>query len=48
MIASEHPEVIQGSRWLIATVVLDSEEEVEDVSVDNDRAALDEDDESSL
>ena len=33
---------------MIATFVLDSEEEAEDFSVDNDRADSDEDDESGL
>ena len=46
MVASEHPEVIYGERWLIATYVLDSEETTEDGSIDNDGAALDEEYES--
>ena len=46
MVASEHPEVIEGGHRLIATDVLDSEEADEDGSIDNDGAALDEEDES--
>ena len=46
MVASEHPEVIKGRCWLIATDVLDSEKAAEDGSVDNDGADLDEEDES--
>ena len=42
MVASEHPEVIEGRRRLIATDVLESEEEADDGSIDNDGAALDE------
>ena len=48
MVASEHPEVIEGERWLIATYVLDSEETTEDGSIDNDGADLDEEDDSGL
>ena len=46
MVTSEHPEVIEGRRRLIATDVLDSEEAAEDGSVDNDGAASDEEEES--
>ena len=46
MVASEHPEVIEGRRQLISTDVLESEEADEDGSIDNDGADLDEDDES--
>ena len=46
MVASEHPEVIEGRRRLIATDVLDSEEAAEDGSIDNNGAASDEEDES--
>ena len=46
MVASEHPEVIEGRRRLISTDVLDSEEEAEDVSIDNDGSDSDEEDES--
>ena len=42
MVASEHPEVIEGKRRLVATDVLDYEEADEDGSIDNDGAALDE------
>ena len=48
MVASEHPEVIEGMRQLIATDVLDSEEAAEDSSVDNDGAASGEENESGL
>ena len=41
MVASEHPEVIEGRRRLIAADVLDSEEASEDGSIDNDGSALD-------
>ena len=42
MVASEHLEVIEGRRRLIATDVLESEEEDEDGSIDNDGSASDE------
>ena len=48
MVASEHPEVIEGRRSLIATNVIDSEEAAEDGSIDNYGAAFDEEDESGL
>ena len=48
MVASEHPEVIDWRRWLIATYVIDSEEVDEDGSIDNDGADLDEKDDSGL
>ena len=48
MVASEHPEVIDWRRWLIATDVIDSEEVYEDGSIDNDGADLDEEDDSGL
>ena len=41
MVISEHLEVIEGRRRLIAMDVLDSEEEAEDGSIDNDGAGLD-------
>ena len=44
--ASEHPEVIEWRRWLIDTDVIDSGEVVEDGSIDNDGADLDEEDDS--
>ena len=40
MVASEHPEVIEGRWRLIATNVLDSEEADEDDSIDNYCAAV--------
>ena len=46
MVVSEHPEVIEGRRRLIATDVLDYEEVAEDGSIDNYGAASDEEDES--
>ena len=46
MVASEHPEVIEGRPQLIVTDVLDSEEADEDGSIDNDGASSDEEDES--
>ena len=42
MVVSEHPKVIEGRQRLIATDFLESEEEGEDSSIDNDDAALDE------
>ena len=44
MIASEHPEVIEGRRRLITTYALDSEEASEDGFIDNDGAYQDEED----
>ena len=41
MFESEHPEVTEERRRLIAMDVLDSEEEAEDGSIDNDGAGLD-------
>ena len=35
MVASEHPDMIEGRRRLIATDFLDSDEADEDVSVDD-------------
>ena len=46
MVASEHPEVIEGRRQLIATDILDFEEASGDDSIDNDGSALDEEDKS--
>ena len=48
MVASEHPEVIEGRRQLIATDVIDSEEEDEDGYIDNYSAASDEEDDIGL
>ena len=48
MVVKEHPEVIEGRRWLISMDVLDSEEATEDNYFDSDGAALDEEDESGL
>ena len=48
MVASEHPEVIEGRRRLIVTDVLDSEEVAEDGSIDNDGDASYEEDYSGL
>ena len=48
MVASEHHEVIDGRRWLIATDVLESEEADEDCSIYNDGAVLDEENESGF
>ena len=42
MVASEHPEVIEGRRRLISTDVLEYEEAADDGSIDNDGAAFDE------
>ena len=44
MVASEHTEVIERRRQLIATDVLESEEAYEDGSIDNNGAASDEED----
>ena len=48
MVASEHTEVIEGRRQLIATDVIDPEEAAEYVSIDDDGDYLDEEDESGL
>ena len=48
MVASEHPEVIEGRPQLIVTDVIDSEEAAEDGFIDNDGASSDEEDESGL
>ena len=48
VVASEHYEVIEGRRRLIATDVLESEVAAEDDSIDNYGASLDEDGESGL
>ena len=42
VVASEHPEVIEGRRQFIATGFIHSEEAAEDGYIDNDSAALDE------
>ena len=44
MVAKTNIELNDGRRRLIAVDVLDSEEEAEDASIDNDGAALDEED----
>ena len=44
MVASEHPEVVEGRRKLISMDVLDSEEADEDGSIDNNCSDLDEED----
>ena len=41
MLASEHPEVIEGRRRLISTYVFESEWAAEDGSIDNDGYASD-------
>ena len=41
MVASGHPEVIEGMGWMIATDVLDIEEASGYVSIDDDGSALD-------
>ena len=46
MVASEHPEVIEGRRRLIVLDILDSRESAEDGYIDNDGAASAEEDES--
>ena len=46
MLASEHPEMIEGRRRLIATDVLEYKEAAEDSFIGYDGAALDEEDES--
>ena len=48
MVASEHPELIEGRARLIAKDVLDSEEESEYGSIDNDGADPGEEDGSGL
>ena len=46
MVAREHPQVIEGRRRLIDADFLDSQEAAKDGSIDNDGAALDEEDDS--
>ena len=46
MVASGHPEFIEGRRRLVATDFIDSKEASEDGSIDNDGATSDEEDES--
>ena len=41
MVESEHPEALEGKRWLISKFVLDSEEAAEDGSIDNDSSVSD-------
>ena len=48
MVASEHPEVIEGRRRLISTDVIDSKETAEYGSIDNNVSDSDEEDESGL
>ena len=48
MIASEHPEVIEGSQRLIAVDVLEPEEAGQDGSIDINVSASDEEDESGF
>ena len=48
MVASEHPEVIEGRWRLIAIYVLEYEEAADDVSIDNNGAASYEEKESGL
>ena len=48
MVASEHPEVIEGRRRLIDTDVIDSEKAAEDGSIDNYGADFYEEDDSGL
>ena len=48
MVSKEHPKVIEGRQWLISVDFIDSEEEAEDASIDNDCAALDKEDGSGL
>ena len=42
MLAKEHPDVIQGRRWLIAVYFPDSEQAAEDASIVHGDAAFDE------
>ena len=46
MVLIEHHDMIEGRLKLIVTYVLNSEEEAEDGSIDNDGYEEDEDDES--
>ena len=46
IVASEHPEVIEGRQRLISKDVIDSDEAAEDFFIDNNGAALYEEDES--
>ena len=48
MVAKDHPEVIEGRRWLIYVDVLESEETAEDASIVHDDAAEIEEDGSGL
>ena len=44
MIASEHPEDIEGRKWLTTTDVIDTENAAEDGSIDDDDDASDKED----
>ena len=48
MVASEHPDMIEGRRRLIATYILESDEAADDGSIDNDGADQDEEYNSGL
>ena len=48
MIAKEHPEVIEGTRWLINVDIIDSDQASEDYAIDHDDADLYEEDASGL
>ena len=48
MVATDHPEVIEGRRRLITVDVLDYEETAEDASIVHDDADFDEEDGSGL
>ena len=43
MDASENPDLIEGRLWFIVIDILEYEEAVEDGSIDDDGATLDED-----
>ena len=48
MLATQHPEVIEGRRWLFAVDITDSDEAAEDAYINNDDASMDEEDGSGL
>ena len=48
MVASEHPEVVQGRWQLVAMDILDSQDAAEDVFIEDDGSALVEERESGL
>ena len=48
MLAKQHPEMIEGRRWLFAVDITDSGDASEDASINNYDASMDEEDGSGL